>query len=129
VSTNAVMDTTGTGRRRNRSWPEALKREIVAASFAPGASVSMVARSYDVNTNQVFSWRKLYRDGLPAVADPTGPMLLPVTVTAEPPGEVSAASSVADTIEIELAGKYRVRVGGGVDGKALRRVLDVLERR
>ena len=30
------MDTTGTGRRRNRSWPEALKREIVAASFAPG---------------------------------------------------------------------------------------------
>jgi Transposase and inactivated derivatives len=123
------MDTTGTGRRRNRSWPEALKREIVAASFAPGSSVSMVARRYDVNTNQVFSWRKLYRDGLPAVADPTGPMLLPVTVTAEPPGEVSAASSVVDTIEIELAGKYRVRVGGGVDGKALRRVLDVLERR
>lgn len=129
MSTNAVMDTTGTGRRRNRSWPEALKREIVAASFAPGSSVSMVARRYDVNTNQVFSWRKLYRDGLPAVADPTGPMLLPVTVTAEPPGEVSAASSVVDTIEIELAGKYRVRVGGGVDGKALRRVLDVLERR
>ena len=42
---------------------------------------------------------------------------------------MSAASSVVDTIEIELAGKYRVRVGGGVDGKALRRVLDVLERR
>jgi transposase len=123
------MDTTGTGRRRNRSWPEALKREIVAASFAPGSSVSMVARRYDVNTNQVFSWRKLYRDGLPALADPTGPMLLPVTVTAEPHCEVSAASSAADTIEIELAGKYRVRVGSGVDGKALRRVLDVLERR
>ena len=61
------------GRRRNRSWPEALKREIVAASFAPGSSVSMVARRYDVNTNQVFGWRKLYRDGLPAAADPTGP--------------------------------------------------------
>ena len=129
MSTKAVMDTTGTGRRRNRSWPEALKREIVAASFAPGSSVSMVARRYDVNANQVFSWRKLYRDGLPALADPTGPMLLPVTVTAEPRGEVSAASSAADTIEIELAGKYRVRVGSGVDGKALRRVLDVLERR
>ena len=35
----------------------------------------------------------------------------------------------ADTIEIELAGRYRVRVGSGIDGKALRRVLDVLERR
>ena len=106
-----------------------MKREIVAASFAPGSSVSVVARRYDVNTNQVFSWRRLYRDGLPALADPTGPMLLPVTVTAEPRGEVSAAPSAADTIEIELAGKYRVRVGSGVDGKALRRVLDVLERR
>jgi transposase len=106
-----------------------LKREIVAASFAPGSSVSVVARRYDVNTNQVFGWRKLYRDGLPALAEPSGPVLLPVRVTAEPGGDVSAASSAADTIEIELAGRYRVRVGSGVDGEALRRVLDVLERR
>jgi transposase-like protein len=35
--------------------------EIVEASFAPGSSVSMAARGYDVNTNQVFGWRKLYR--------------------------------------------------------------------
>jgi hypothetical protein len=34
-----------------------------------------------------------------------------------------------DTIEIEVSGKYRVRIGSGVDGKALRRVLDALERR
>jgi transposase-like protein len=129
VSTKAVMDTTGRGRRRNRSWPEALKREIVAASFAPGSSVSKVARRYDVNPNQVFGWRKLYRDGLPALADPTGPVLLPVTVTAESGGDVPAASRSADTIEIELAGKYRVHVGNGVDSKTLRRVLDVLERR
>jgi hypothetical protein len=33
---------------------EALKREIVAASLAPGASVSIAARQYDVNTNMVF---------------------------------------------------------------------------
>ena len=43
MSTKLVMGTNGTGRR-NRSWPEALKREIVAASYAPGSSVSMVAR-------------------------------------------------------------------------------------
>jgi transposase len=54
VSTKSVMGMTATGRRRNRSWPEALKREIVAASFAPGASVSVVARRYDVNANQYF---------------------------------------------------------------------------
>jgi hypothetical protein len=39
------------------------------------------------------------------------------------------APGAADTIEIELPGKYRIRVGSGVDGKALRRVLDALERR
>lgn len=123
------MDTSSTGRRRNRSWPEALKREIVAASFKPGSSVSVVARRYDVNTNQVFGWRKLYRDGVLAPANPTGPALVPVTVTAAQGDDVSPPSRAADTIEIELAGKYRVRVGSGVDGKALRRVLDLLERR
>ena len=64
MSTKSVMGITATGRRRNRSWPEALKREIVAASFAPGSSVSMVARHYDVNANLVFDWRKRYRDEL-----------------------------------------------------------------
>ena len=31
VSTNAVTDTSLRGRLRHRSWPEALKREIVLA--------------------------------------------------------------------------------------------------
>ena len=46
------MDTSLRIRRRHRSWPEALKREIIAASLAPGASASVVARQYDVNTNR-----------------------------------------------------------------------------
>ena len=129
MSTKAVMDTSSTGRRRHRSWPEALKREIVAASFAPGSSVSVIARRYDVNANQVFGWRKLYRDGVPSPADATAPALVPVTVTAAPDVDASPAPRAADTIEIELGGRYRVRVGSGVDGKSLRRVLDVLERR
>jgi transposase-like protein len=123
------MDTSGSGRRRNRSWPEALKREIVASSFAAGASVSVIARRYDVNANQVFRWRQLYRNGLPAAADPAAARLLPVIVAGEERGDVAPAPRALDTIEIELAGRYRVRVGSGVDGTALRRVLDVLERR
>lgn len=71
----------------------------------------------------------LYRDGSDAPADPTTPQLVPVIVTAEGRTDVAPAPSAVDTIEIELAGKYRLRVGSGVDGKALRRVLDVLERR
>ncbi|MBW0008233.1 MAG: transposase [Sphingomonas sp.] len=123
------MDTNGSGRRRNRSWPEALKREIVAASLEPGVSVSLVARRYDVNTNQVFSWRKLYRAGLLSGGSPS---LVPVTIAAEHAAGVIAPgvpASGMETIEIEVPGGYRVRVGSGVDGKALRCVLDALMRR
>lgn len=95
MSTKSVMGTTATGRPRNRSWPEALKREIVAASFAPGSSVSMVARHYDVNANQVFSWRKRFRDAPRAPAVLSAPQLIPVTVTAEPASVAAEPSTVA----------------------------------
>jgi len=134
VSTNTIMDTNG-GRRTNKRWPEALKREIVAASFAPGASVSVVARQYDVNVNQVFSWRHRYRPTADAVVHPAPPVprprLVPVTIGVEP--ESSAAlpgsSGSGDTITIEVAGTYLVRVGVNFDGRVLRRVLDCLVRR
>jgi hypothetical protein len=45
VSTKTAMDTTPTGRRRNRSWPEAVKREIVAASSALGSSATLAETS------------------------------------------------------------------------------------
>ncbi len=112
-------------KRRHRSWPEALKREIVAASLMPGASVSVVARQYDVNSNQVFAWRKLY--GEANVAAP-GPQLVPVVVTPDQPVEVPAQVS-SNVIEIELPRGYRVRIGGSVKATTLRLVLDALERR
>ena len=58
VSTTALVDTKrsrSSGKRR--SWPEALKRQIVAETEEPGSSVSVVARRHDVNANQVFKWR------------------------------------------------------------------------
>ena len=128
MSTKSIMGATATGRR-HRSWPETLKREIVSASFSPGSSVSKVARQYDVNANQVFSWRKRYRDDMRVPAVSLGPQLLPVMVTAEDNAGATQPANVAEMIEIDLAGKYRVRVGSGVDTQALRRVLDVLERR
>jgi transposase len=112
-------------RRRHRSWPESLKREIVAATLLPGSSVSRVARRYDVNANQVFAWRRRYRDGS---AEPAELRLLPVTVTPDHP-EGMALARASELIEIALTGGYRVRVGDGVQATTLRLVLDVLERR
>ena len=119
------MGTSLRERRRHRSWPEALKREIVAATLTAGSSVSLVARQYDVNVNQVFAWRKRYRAGSTVAAEL---QLLPVTVTPDQPVEPTVARA-NELIEIELAGGYRVRIGGGVKASVLRLVLDVLERR
>ena len=115
----------GTNKERRRSWPESLKREIVAATLTPGSSVSLVARRYDVNANQVFAWRRRYRAGS---AEPTALQLMPVTVTSDQPTAVAPAGA-SELIEIELVSGYRLRVGSGVKAPALRLVLDVLERR
>jgi hypothetical protein len=53
---------------------------------------------------------------------------VPVTITTEPPC-VPVPPGASSAIEIEVPGGYRVRVGSGVEGKALRLVLDVLARR
>lgn len=119
------MDRSSVVRRRNRSWLEALKREIVAATHEPGASVAAVARRYEVNANQVFAWRKLF--GAPGI-ETMAPSLVPVVLTGEP-SSLASAISPDERIEIELASGYRVRVSGDVEPSSLRRVLDVLERR
>ena len=119
-------------RRRNKRWPEALKREIVAATLAPGASVSVVARQYDVNANQVFGWRRRYRDAGAAVPN----VVLDARACAgDDHAEPEARQRLpwrrlpSETIEIDVSGDYRVRVGSSFDARALRRVLDVLKNR
>jgi transposase len=122
------VDTNSGKRRRNKRWPEALKREIVAATYLPGSSVSIVARQYDVNANQVFRWRRLAEtSGSTASSASSSSGLLPVTISPEP--EKTAPPAVSDTIEIEVDGDCRVRVGSDFDGRALKRVLDVLRKR
>jgi transposase len=120
------MDTTGRVRRKHRSWPEELKREIVAAASAPRASVSAVARQYGVNTNMVFTWRKRF-GAAPAGAAP--PQLVPVVVTPEQINATPPATVQIEGIEIELPRGTGIRVGAGVKAAALRVVLDALERR
>jgi transposase-like protein len=119
------VDTSGAKRRRNKRWPEALKREIVAATYLAGSSVSVVARQYDVNANQVFRWRRLA--GKSGAASATG--LVPVTIVPEQKDEKAPPPAAPETIEIEVGGDCRIRVGSNFDSRALKRVLDVLRKR
>ena len=73
-----------------------LKREIVAASFAADASVSVVARRYGVNVNQVFAWRRQIgrrQIGAPVTAVPPSskaprPRLVEMTLSVFPKAQL-----------------------------------------
>ena len=59
MSTTGLVDTKQQpGATKRRQYSEALKRQMVAETQAPGASVSIVARRHDVNSNQLFRWRR-----------------------------------------------------------------------
>ena len=62
TSEQTRLETIKPTKRRRRSL---LKRsaEIVEETLEPGASVARVARQHAVNANQVFYWRKKYREG------------------------------------------------------------------
>ena len=129
----------GSVGRRRRRWSEAQKRQIVAETHEPGVSVPMVAQRYNLNANQIFGWRRLFRE--PERTAGTG-RYVPVVVRAAPGPEAGAATMhppsedvavegapATGRIEIALAGGLRVIVDRSVDGPALARVIAVLERR
>ena len=117
VSTNGLADTK---RAKRRQYSEALKRQMVAETQVPGASVSVVARRHDVNSNQLFRWR---RQLLPKTAVESGAML-PVAVA---PDEGQPRRTDRDgVIEIAFGCGARVRLRGEVNSETLRQVIELL---
>ena len=53
----------GADRQRYQRHTLSFKQQLVALTLVPGASVARLAREHGVNANQVFTWRKLYREG------------------------------------------------------------------
>src|SRR3712207_9504292 len=52
-----------TSVQRRRRWTAAEKMQLVEQTFAPGMTVSLVARQNGVNPNQLFTWRRLAAQG------------------------------------------------------------------
>jgi transposase len=125
-----VAAVTAKDRRKRRFRSTQERRQIVEETLKPGASVSRVARAHDVNTNQVFKWRKLYREGQLEVASST---LLPVKISDSLP-EVRTTTARrrvktrrAGIIDIDL-GHARVRIEGAADPDCVRAALEELIR-
>jgi len=91
----------------------------------PGASASVVARRHDVNTNQLFTWRRQLGDGDAASGQQVS--FVPAAIAAEAPLD-APCSGGNGRIEIVLASGARVIVGTNVDEAALARVIKVLSR-
>ena len=126
-------------RRRRRRWSEAQKRQIVAATLEPGVSVPMVAQRYNLNANQIFKWRRLFRDSdraggaggfVPVVVEGVPGPEVGAAAMLPPSDDVSAEAALAGgRMEIVLSGDRRVIVDRAVDASALARVIAVLEGR
>jgi len=107
-------------KRRYRSKQE--RRQIVEETLRPGASVAVIARRHDVNANQVFHWRKLYREGRLDV-EPATAQLLPVRVGEVVSSDPLPAKFYAGVIVVEV-GRARIRIEGSVDAENLRLILE-----
>ena len=129
----------GSVGRRRRRWSEAQKRQIVAETHEPGVSVPMVAQRYNLNANQIFRWRRLFREleraggagrFVPVVVEAApGQEVGKTTMPPPPESVVVEGSSATGRMEIVLAGDRRVIVDRAVDSSALSRAISVLERR
>src|ERR1700731_1988803 len=135
ISRLSRLEVVSTGARRR--WTLEEKQRIVAESYDGPRLVSLTARRNGLSTSQLFTWRRLARDGrlggdavpaLVAVEITSAPA--PVSISAPQPASSPAAQPArAGIIEIELGGDCRVRVDRDVDPAALQRVLELLKRR
>ena len=112
-------------RRQRRSWSLEEKRRIVDESLEDGASIAEVARRHDLNTNQLFTWRRQF--GVEPAAPQDLAPILPVTITPDTPTECSAPRSTGQ-MEIVLAEGDRILVWADVETTALSRVVKALRR-
>jgi transposase len=126
TSEQTAVETTKPATRRRRSVEE--KRRIVEETLEPGASVARVGRRHAVNANQLFNWRKKYREG--RLGQNRSSNLLPVTVSdiswsQSEPSRCASTRASSGAMEIQLP-KGQLRVTGSVDTEALRTVLQCL---
>ena len=137
----AATDTLGRRVAPRQRHTRAEKRAMVEESLVPGTSVAVVARRHEVNANQIFAWRRLYRAGLlDGERSKRGLQLLPVKIVAARSAseegrvgprrtEPTRGRAAQGVIEIEFTGGERVRVHGNVDAATLAQVITVLGKR
>ena len=131
------------GAERRRSWTAEQKREIVGESLGPELTPTEVARKHRISTGQLYTWRQQMVSVPSAVVGRPRPRFTAVELSPPPPEPTPPALGAPPApetaerspglppslIEILLPGGVSLRVDAQVDGRALRCVLQALERR
>lgn len=112
-----------TGPERRRRWSDEQKRAIVTASLAPGAVVSEVARRADVSSGQIYRWRQEFRAAAAGFAQ------VLIAEGRAPNPAIGATSCTEPAIEVEFAGRARVRIPGSIPAVLAAAVVKALSRR
>lgn len=144
IRANGGGGQSGKPTRRQHTIQE--KLQIVQESFAGDVSVAGVALAHAINVNQVFKWRRLYRQGLLRERRHLVARLLPVQIAETAAEQVAIAdsaecavssfehgntpsglrpNSAPGTIHIQLP-NAQLRIEGAADAATLRAVLEML---
>jgi transposase len=102
---------------RRRRWSAEQKQAIVAESLAPGAVVTEIARRAEIGPGQIYRWRREI-----GVANGFAQVLI------APVGD-GAGCPATPAIEIEFAGKARVRIPASIPTGLAAGVVKVLSGR
>lgn len=127
---------------RRRSWTLEQKREIVAESLGPELTPTEVARKHAISSGLLYTWRRQLLNAPSSMITRSVPRfaevdLEPSSSNTRAPAPIeeharpalAAAAGIGGVIEIVLPDGVSLRVDAQVDGGALRRVLDALDRR
>jgi len=109
---------------RRRSWPEELKRKLLAEAEQPGENICRVARRHDIEPAQMYQWRKKFR--YDAKADVA---FLPVEIgSSVSPTKCSEAPPPDTRLEIACKNGRHLFVPLDIDEKKLGRLVSALEK-
>ncbi len=117
-------DVSSVERLKRRSWTGDEKRRIVEESLEPGVSIAKVARRYNLNANQLCTWRR--QQGVSTTTLQNSGSILPVTLNPEMLSSTEDSPGASGQMEIVLAEGDRIIVWSDFEVAALSRAIKAL---
>ena len=117
-------DVSSVERHKRRSWTGDEKRRIVEESLEPGVSIAKVARRYNLNANQLCTWRR--QQGVSTTTLHNSGSILPVTLNPDTLSSIVDSPGASGQMETVLAEGDRIIVWSDFEAAALLRAIKAL---